>query len=123
MAHYEAQIPIVSLLVASINRLLSGCLNQNNSNTAPRNDALSTANTEHRDGAGREGGREREKERGGEVRGEKTGGAGWGGERGWGAGRRGGERRGKDRNHRYFECLSSLAIRDTQTQTLSFMNL
>lgn len=33
VAHYVALNPIVCLLVASINRPLSGCLNQNDSNT------------------------------------------------------------------------------------------
>lgn len=35
VVHYVALNPIVWLLVASINRPLSGCLNQNDSNTSP----------------------------------------------------------------------------------------
>lgn len=35
VVHYVALKPIVWLLVASINRPLSGCLNQNDSNTSP----------------------------------------------------------------------------------------
>lgn len=64
MAHYVALNPIVCLLVASINRPLSGCLNQNDSNTGSimMPSQRSTLNTEHS---------QREKESRGEARGEE----------------------------------------------------
>lgn len=61
VAHYVALNPIVCLLVASINRPLSGCLNQNDSNTGSimMPSQCSTLNTEHS---------QREKERRGEEK-------------------------------------------------------
>jgi len=56
VAHYVALNPIVCLLVASINRPLSGCSNQNDSNTGSVMTPLST-----------DGGRERA-ERGGQQK-------------------------------------------------------
>lgn len=59
VVHYVALNPIVWLLVASINRPLSGCLNQNDSNTRPVMMPLSERHAEERDGLG--GGDKREK--------------------------------------------------------------
>lgn len=50
VVHYVAMNPIVWLLVTSINRPLSGCLNQNDSNTNPVMMPLSARHTEQRDG-------------------------------------------------------------------------
>lgn len=52
VVHYVALNPIVWLLVASINRPLSGCLNQNDSNTSPVMMPLSARRSEQRDGLG-----------------------------------------------------------------------
>lgn len=59
VAHYVALNSIVWLLVASINRPLSGCLNQNDSNTKPVMMPLSAPHAEQRDGlVGVDGGAE-----------------------------------------------------------------
>lgn len=61
--HYVALNPIVWLLVASINRPLSGCLNQNDSNTSPVMMPLSARHAEQRaEGAETKGKRTRRKE-------------------------------------------------------------
>lgn len=56
VVHYVALNPIVWLLVASINTPLSGCLNQNDSNTKPVMMPLSERHADERD---RLGGRRR----------------------------------------------------------------
>ena len=73
VAHYVALNPIVCLLVASINRPLSGCLNQNDSNTGsvmmPSQHSIQNRETGWR--RGRE--EEKQEERGEEKRGKKSG--------------------------------------------------
>lgn len=68
VAHYVELNPIVCLLVASINRPLSGCLNQNDSNTG------SIMMPSQQRILNRDGFREKEEKRGEEeTRGERRG--------------------------------------------------